>query len=92
MRPSNIPQSSSSLIWVFSQAWIVLILNSLKLRQAVNEYSRVSAETSDRATALAKSQRELRNSKNYQHPCYLASFVLMGANRSVPGKALGARA
>lgn len=41
-------------------------------------YARLKQNNSDKATALAMAQREMRSIENYQHPYYWAPFILVG--------------
>jgi CHAT domain-containing protein/Tfp pilus assembly protein PilF len=75
---------------VMATLWEVDDASTAELMRGFYERLRVSAEMPNRATALAEAQRELRATEKYRHPYYWAPFVLMGASRSHPHKALGA--
>jgi len=75
---------------VLATLWEVDDASTAELMQQFYKRFRVSAETSDKAIALAAAQRAMQKSQDYNHPYYWAPFVLMGTSRLPPGKALGA--
>jgi CHAT domain-containing protein len=69
---------------VMATLWEVDDASTAELMRGFYERLRVSAETPNRATALAEAQRALRATEEYRHPYYWAPFVLMGASGRRP--------